>query len=190
MRIKRWDCNATGPYIGKTYCRVRSLSRSIQAVTWEFQLLKKVTKLDANFQFYRRNIVGNLNWRFLFKLDKIDACAVLRGAKTLPIAESFYKMYANEFASLPQSCPMKPGNFSARNVQISFGEKDDPNKTAKENQEKSFGIFEGTMSKMTTALFPNGIYKNVLQFSVENSPQMTLSFTTEVDYRMSEDNFK
>jgi hypothetical protein len=156
----------------------------------EFEILQKITKLDANFRLYRRNLIGgDMNWRFIMKIDKIDICSVLKGGKSLPAVKEYYKLYKNFFPQLPQSCPLKVGNYSARNIEIKMGEKDDLNKTAKENQADSLGIWKDVVTSLTPELFPNGIYKSVIQF-LSYTSYLTLSYVTEYNYRMSEDNFK
>lgn len=189
IKITKWDCNSTGISIGKTNCRVRSLSRFSQAVTWEFQINQKVSKVLASYRSLRRHLNGDPRWRLLIKIDGIDACAVLKGAKSMPLVNAFYNMYKQIFPNLPQRCPIKPGNYSAKNVEMKLGDNDDMNKTAMENQGNSFGVFKEMLSKMTPQIIPNGFYKNVLQFSSE-SGILTLSYVVQFDYRMSEDNFK
>lgn len=144
-----------------------------------------------NYRLFRRDLVGSLQWRYITKIDGIDVCAVLRGSKQLPVVEEFYKLYIKAFPNLPRSCPIMPGKYSAKNVTFSFNDKDDMNKTIKENQDKSHGIFKDVVGAITPHLFPNGYYKNVLQFTSAPDPDgYALSWITQSDFRMNEDSFK
>lgn len=188
--MTRWECNSTGITVGKNNCRLKSLSRQTQAITLEFEVKKKINQLRMNFHLFRRDLTGDLRWRFITKIDNLDICAILSGAKSIPLVGEVYKVYRKLFPNLPQKCPIMPANYSAINVTVTFAGSDDMNKTIKENQENSFGIFKDVNSAFTP-LMPNGFYKAVYRFSTKQDPLCaTLAFTSQNDFRMNENNFK
>jgi hypothetical protein len=156
----------------------------------EIDVKRKINQLKANYLMLRRDLTGSLKWQFIFKVDNVDVCALFKGAKVLPIIEDFYKIYAELFPNFPRNCPILPGNYSVKNITLnSMQQNDDPNKTVKENQIKSFGIWSEIIPKLTPIL-PNGFYKQTILLSTKSDQfGFILSWVTQIDFRMSENEF-
>lgn len=120
----------------------------------------------------------------------MDLCGLLAGAKFNPILRSGTDLYSKIFPNFPQKCPILIGNYSATDIKVLDLQKDDFNKTAKENQDQSLGIFKEILSKVTTVL-PNGFYKYTCRASADSEPvSFAMSFVFQFKYRMGEDSFK
>lgn len=67
--------------------------------------------------------------------------------------------------TLPQTCPIIPGNYSITNETINFSLYD-PSKTTKENYDESMGIFKDIFRTIAPT-FPNGFYKGICKLSTK-----------------------
>jgi hypothetical protein len=156
----------------------------------QFEVIKVIKQLKASFRLFRRDLSGDLRWRFITKVENVDVCAVLDGAKMIPLINHAYELYKKLLPHFPQKCPIMSGKYSAVNISTISYKEDDMTKSVVENQDASLGIFKNMLKSMTP-VFPNGYYKHLVQFSRKSDPNgATLSWIAMVDFRMNEDRFK
>lgn len=107
------------------------------------------------------NAPNSQSWRQIVKLDRVDPCALMKGAESNNLIKSIVVFYREQFVGFPKKCPFNPGNYSIKNM------------TVIDDSEDNFSR-ESTMFNSITPKLPNGIFRHVIRIWNDKDP---LGFT-------------
>jgi hypothetical protein len=119
----------------------------------------------------------------------LDACALSRGIDVIPAAQKFRSEMAERYPELPFVCPILPGKYYAFNSTKRIGQ-EEVNLTIDEFKEYKKSMPKTAEDFITSTIFPNGIYRNVIRLFTDEDPiGFAVFWQSERYIRLNDENF-
>ncbi|XP_034477665.1 uncharacterized protein LOC117784124 [Drosophila innubila] len=100
-------------------CRIKAINRNLNMIKIRFLLKQKISELQMNFQFFKRERGG---WHpFLYNIN-VNMCEFFQRPNRFLVLNTFFK-FCKKYTSLNHTCPYMP-NESIEIMNYTINEKD------------------------------------------------------------------